>query len=163
MTDALDSLRISRAVAPDAGEILTVQRAAYVSEAQVYGDPFLPPLTQTLAELAADIARSVVLKAAVGTRIVGTVRARRQGDTWHIGRLAVAPDQQGRGLGTALLLAIEAAADPAVTTYALFTGGRSVANLRLYARHGYVDRPGLVADRTPGLTYLGKRVPATGA
>jgi hypothetical protein len=30
----------------DAGEILTLQRAAYVTEAQAHGDLTLPPLTQ---------------------------------------------------------------------------------------------------------------------
>ena len=43
-----------RAIAPgDAGEVLTLQRAAFVTEAQAHGDPALPPLTQTLAELRA--------------------------------------------------------------------------------------------------------------
>lgn len=32
-----------------------MQRAAYLSEAQRYGDPFLPPLTQPLAEIVTDM------------------------------------------------------------------------------------------------------------
>ena len=35
----------------DAGEVLTLQRAAFVSEALIYGDPDMPPLTQSLEEL----------------------------------------------------------------------------------------------------------------
>ena len=38
----------------DAGEVLTLQRAAYVSEAQLYNDAFLPALTQTFDVLVVD-------------------------------------------------------------------------------------------------------------
>ena len=34
----------------DAGEVLTLQRAAYVTEARAHGDLDLPPLLETLAE-----------------------------------------------------------------------------------------------------------------
>jgi len=44
----------------DAGEVLTLQRAAYVTEAQAHGDLAMPPLTQTLAELRAELADSQV-------------------------------------------------------------------------------------------------------
>jgi hypothetical protein len=37
----------------DAGEVLTLQRAAYVTEAQAHRDLLLPPLMQTFAELRA--------------------------------------------------------------------------------------------------------------
>ena len=36
-----------------AGEVLTVQRAAYVTEAQRYGSPELPPLRESLDTLRA--------------------------------------------------------------------------------------------------------------
>jgi len=39
----------------DAGEILTLQRAAFVTEAQLYGDLHLPPLTQTIEDLRAEL------------------------------------------------------------------------------------------------------------
>jgi hypothetical protein len=41
--------------ADDAGELLTLQRAAYVTEAQAHNDLALPPLTQSLAELRAEL------------------------------------------------------------------------------------------------------------
>lgn len=41
---------LSLAVA-DAGEVLTLQRAAYVTEAQAHGDLALPPLTQAFDEV----------------------------------------------------------------------------------------------------------------
>lgn len=138
---------ISAAGPQDAGEILTVQRAAYVTEAQLHDDPWLPPLTQTLDELVAELARSTVaLKAVSGHRLAGAVRARVEGSVMHVGRLVVVPDLQGRGIGTRLLTAVHACAGPGVMTFALFTGHRSEANLRLYHRFGYRethrDRPG---------------------
>jgi ribosomal protein S18 acetylase RimI-like enzyme len=122
----------------DAGEILTVQRAAYLSEAQHYGEPFLPPLTETLAEVAAVLdGPDIVLVARSGHRLVGSVRAHLVGDTAHIGRLSVAPDQQGRGVGARLLTAIEEACAGRAARFTLFTGADSARNLTLYERHGY--------------------------
>ena len=59
-----------------AGELLTLRRAAFVTEAQLYDDPNIPPLTQTLAELRADLADPdvVTLGAWSGTRLVGSIR-----------------------------------------------------------------------------------------
>ncbi|MDG4759316.1 GNAT family N-acetyltransferase [Micromonospora sp. WMMD710] len=122
----------------DAGEILTVQRAAYLTEAQNYTDPFLPPLTETLAEVVAALAGpTIVLAARLGHRLVGSVRAELDGDTARVGRLSVAPDQQGRGVGGRLLAAIEAACVGRAARFTLFTGADSAPNLRLYERHGY--------------------------
>lgn len=151
------------AAVEDAGELLTLQRAAYVTEAQLYGDPFLPPLTQTLAELAAELASVTCLKAVSGGRVIGTVRARPDGTTWRIGRLAVAPDRQGRGVATALLAAVEDAAGAAVRTYALFTGAASLANLRLYARLGYAEVRREQTPTGPGLVHLEKPRPCGSA
>ena len=126
------------AVVPaDAGEILTLQRAAYVTEAQLYGDVSLPALTQTLEELRAELTAGIALKAVLGQRIVGAVRARVEGAALHVGRLVVAPDLQGRGIGGLLLTSVEGRAPAAVDRYALFTGHLSTANIRLYERRGY--------------------------
>jgi chorismate mutase/predicted N-acetyltransferase YhbS len=122
----------------DAGELLTLQRAAYATEARIYGDPDLPALVQTLDELVAELRQGIAFKATDGHRIVGAVRGRVEGDLLHIGRLTVAPDRQGRGLGTALLTAIEGAV-PAARRATLFTGHLSTANLRLYERLGYIE------------------------
>jgi GNAT superfamily N-acetyltransferase len=137
-----------RALPPGAvGELLTLQRAAYVTEAQLYDDVRLPALVQTPDELADELAQSSCLAALAGSRLVGAVRTRERGGVLHVGRLVVAPDLQGRGIGTRLLLAAERSTT--LPRAALFTGARSTANLRLYRRHGYVEtareplRPGL--------------------
>ncbi len=130
----------------DAGEVLTIQRAAFASEALIYGDPDMPPLTQTLEELAAELVENLGCVAVTDGRLVGAVRARRDGDLLLIGRLAIAPDQQGEGLGTLLLSAVEQRGREAgASTAELFTGGLSEANQRLYEREGY-ERTETTAD-----------------
>ncbi|TDD09989.1 N-acetyltransferase [Nonomuraea deserti] len=127
---------IERAVAADAGEILTVQRAAYVSEAQLYGDPYILPLVESLEQMRKAIEGAVVLKALDAGRIVGAVRGQLSGATCVVGRLVVAPDRQGQGLGTALLRALHEEM-PGASAFDLFTGHLSEGNVRLYRRLGY--------------------------
>nr|WP_193318828.1 GNAT family N-acetyltransferase [Nonomuraea phyllanthi] len=129
-------MQIERARAADAGEILTVQRAAYVSEAQLYGDPYIPPLVESLEQVRKIIESAVMLKALDAGRVVGAVRGQVSGTTCLVGRLVVAPDHQGRGIGTALLAALHEAV-PEARAFDLFTGHLSEANLRLYRRLGY--------------------------
>ena len=145
-----------------AGEVLTVQRAAYLSEAQRYGDPFLPPLTQPLREIVEDVRTGRRLVALLGSRVIGSVRAEEREGVLHIGRLAVAPDLQGHGIGGRLLVAAEAAAPPHVTAYELFTGADSGDNLRLYERLGYRRVRYEPLPQGPGLVYLHKRRGPTG-
>lgn len=145
---------IERAEPADAGELLTVQRAAYLAEAALYDDFQLPPLTETLDEIRAAVTGLTVLKAVAGTRIIGAVRGRLTGDTCEIGRLAVVPDLQGTGIGTTLVRAVEDRFT-GVRRYELFTGRRSAANIRLYQRLGYRE----IADRAhPVLIFLEKVV-----
>ncbi|MFM1728200.1 GNAT family N-acetyltransferase [Prescottella soli] len=148
----------------DAGELLTLQRAAYVTEARAHADAQLPPLTQSLADLAAELRDPDVLALGLRgerSRLVAAVRLRI--DPAHpreaeLGRLVVVPDLQGRGLGSRLLTLAEQRVPESVTTLRLFTGEHSAANLRLYARFGYVESH---RTATPGgydLVHLAKAV-----
>jgi GNAT superfamily N-acetyltransferase len=132
-------VRIERAAEADAGEILTLQRAAYITEAQLHGDPFLPPLVESLDQVRTTIAASIVLKATAGTRLAGSVRGRIQDRTCLVGRLVVAPDLQGRGIGRALMSALEEETAGLADACVLFTGHLSEANLRFYRRLGYAE------------------------
>ncbi len=152
-------IRIARAEPADAGEILTVQRAAYVTEAQLYGDPFIAPLIESLDQLRGVITSALVLKASDGTRIVGAVRAQTQDRTCLVGRLVVAPDLQGRGVGTALMTALEAEAPPQAEEFSLFTGHLSEGNLRLYRRLGYRETRRERVHEHLNLVYLRKKRP----
>lgn len=143
------------ATAADAGEIYTLQRACWLQELEVNPGVVIPALTESLPDVVASLAdhRTWVLRRS--GRLVGSVRARltsRGG--WDIGRLMVAPDLQGQGLGRLLLEHAEEAAPPEASTYLLFTGALSAANLRMYKRAGYRLRPDLVAP--PGAVVLTK-------
>jgi predicted N-acetyltransferase YhbS len=143
-------------VAGDVDAVLSVQRAAFTVEAQLYDDPSLPPLQESREQLIADLDRSRGLVALDGDRVVGSVRVRVEGTSLHIARLSVAPDQQGRGLGTLLLARAESVADAEEAL--LFTGHLSASNLRLYARAGYVERRRVRVDERVTLVYLRKQL-----
>ncbi len=141
-TSSYSAVRLNKS---SAGEILTLQRAAFVSEAAKHEDFGMPPLTQTLDELRAELTDVNVVALGVrdGARLVGAVRLRLIGDVVELGRLTVAPDMQGQGIGTFLLHESEFVFADAVGIR-LFTGDRSTAAIRLYGRCGYVE-----TGRTP--------------
>ena len=132
----MEKLRISRARLEDAGEILDLQKVAYQSEAALYDDWSIPPLTQTLEEIREEFESKVFLKAMHEGRIIGSVRASTEGETCLIGRLIVHPDFQRRGIGAKLMERIESHFSEA-GRFELFTGDRSENNIRLYRRLGY--------------------------
>lgn len=151
----MTTFAITTAEIGDAPAILALQYEAYQSEARLYDDWRIPPLTQTLDELVGEFHSGIVLKATAGAALLGSVRARQVGGTAHIGRLCVAPDMQRRGIGGALLGQIEAAF-PAAERYELFTGSRSEGNIRLYQRNGYaVIREQRLSENVT-LVFLGK-------
>jgi len=127
---------ITTATITDAAPILALQKRAYAAEARLYEDQAIPPLTQTLASLQQEIETITVLKATENDVIVGSVRAHLDGQVCKIGRLIVEPARQGRGIGSALLRAIEGSF-PNAARFELFAGSKSEANIRLYRRHGY--------------------------
>lgn len=140
----------------DAGEVMTLQRAAYATEAQIYRDPFLPALTQSLSDVEQEL-EGPALGARLGARLVGAVRWSVEAGVAHIGRLTVAPDMQGRGLGTLLLRAAEEASSAQV--FELFTGHLSEANIRLYQREGYIPTRQETLHDGVDLIFLRKEVP----
>jgi tRNA (guanine37-N1)-methyltransferase len=122
----------------DAGELWTLQLAAYLSEGQINSSLSIPPLTQALDELRDSLSTGTVLVARRGPRLVGSVRGEPQDDhVWYIGRLMVAPDLWGQGIGAELMAAIEGCAPPGTTRFRLLTGAASEGNLAYYQRRGY--------------------------
>ncbi|MFT4263200.1 MAG: GNAT family N-acetyltransferase [Nocardioides sp.] len=134
-------------------------RACWVSEAVSSGTLAVPALHETLAEVAETIATWDTYVVRSGGRLVGSVRGRVEPDGaggrhWNIGRLCVAPDLQGRGLGRVLLEHIERVAPAEATSYWLFTGANSARNQRIYRKAGFRLRPDLASP--PGTVVLTK-------
>jgi ribosomal protein S18 acetylase RimI-like enzyme len=147
-----DQVRIDVIGAENAGELLTVRRAAFVTEAQIFNDPNIPALTQTLDELIVDLESDdvVTLGAWRGPRLVGSIRVGIEDDKATIGRLAVAPDLQGVGIGTQLLFAVLAYLPENTREVWVFTGQNSKHNIALYNKVGYEHQFDQVAG---DLTY----------
>jgi ribosomal protein S18 acetylase RimI-like enzyme len=148
-------ITISDATPNDAGAILALQKLAYESEARLYSDWLLPPLTQTLESLLEEFSNSIILKAVVAEQLVGSVRAKEWLGTCAIGRLIVQPALQGQGIGSTLMASVESRF-PNVARFELFTGSKSEANIRLYRRLGYNVTRTQVLSGTASLTYMEK-------
>lgn len=150
-----DGTPLVRAVPGDAAELLTLQRACWVQEALANDTLDIPALHESLDDVRAwleDWETWVVRRAG---RLVGAVRGRLEGDAWDIGRVMVAPDLQGSGLGRTLLEHIQAVAPGRATSYVLFTGAASARNHRMYKKAGFRLRPDLPAP--PGAVVLTKK------
>jgi len=140
----LEGLVITVAQPSDAGELLTLQRAAFLAEARMNGTLELPPLTETLAELTASIESNTILTARLRGRLVAAVRGVAEpGHRWYIDRLAVAPDLERQGIGSLMMDQIEDLAPPDTVAFRLLLGAGSMINQGFFRRRGYVD-----AERT---------------
>jgi len=148
------------AVRGDLGELLTLQRACWVQEALANDMLDIPALHESLEDLEASLDEWSWYVVRSAGRLVGAVRGQldtRDGHShWDIGRVMVAPDLQGRGLGRALLEHIQAVAPAEATSYVLFTGAHSADNQRMYKKAGFSLRKDLPAP--PGAVILTKRI-----
>lgn len=144
--------------AADAAELLVLQRCCWVSEAIANDTLDIPPLHETLDDVRAWIGSWTVLTMRDGPRLVAAVRGRLVGETWEVGRLMVAPDLAGHGIGRRLLTQIERLAPDGATTFELFTGARSTRNIDLYERAGYrvVDSSAVPPGHITGAVVLRK-------
>ena len=143
---ALGTTRLDRSAA---GEVMTLQRAAWVAEARDNNRFDIPALTETLDDVAASLSRPEVVvwgyRGASG-RLLGTARTSPTGEPGaaELGRLGVTPDVLGTGVGSALLALAEARQPAAITRMHLITGELSEGNHRFYAAHGWSTDPGAI-------------------
>jgi tRNA (guanine37-N1)-methyltransferase len=150
----VEDAEVRTATPADAPELLVLQLACWVTESQANRTLDIPPLGEDLDDVLAWLTEWTTLVVRSGSRLVGAVRGRLDGDVWHVGRLMVAPDLRGRGLGRWLLERIEAAAPPDARRLSLFTGAASSDNLRMYKKAGYRFEPEQPEDT--GVVRLGK-------
>lgn len=157
LAHSIDQTLMVRATAEDVAEILALQKVAYQSEAEIYGDESVPALQQSLSELREDFQRMVFLKAVVNGKIIGAVRGYMEGETAHILRLIVHPYFQGRGIGRRLVQEIEAVWPPSVRRFEAFTGHKSKRNLALYGLLGYRPFKEVPHNQAVTWVYMEKR------
>jgi GNAT superfamily N-acetyltransferase len=152
------SVNIKKASIDDLEEILQLQKQAYISEAELYDDYDIKPLLQTLDDIKQDFLKQIFLKAVIENKttiVVGSVRAYQQKDTVFIGRLAVKPDYQNKGIGAKLMISIEVIFESA-KRFELFTGHKSIKNIYLYQKLGYREFKRMPVNDSLTMVYLEK-------
>ncbi|MFD4323794.1 tRNA (guanosine(37)-N1)-methyltransferase TrmD [Nocardioides sp. NPDC058538] len=153
-SQAATEWEIVPAVRADVPELHTLQLACWVQEMHDNPGVEIPPLHESLEDTVRALETYDVYVVRTAGRLVGSVRARLEGDVWEIGRLMTAPDLQGRGLGRQLLDHIQAMAPATAMTYSLFTGAKSERNQRIYKKAGFRLRRDLEAP--PGAVIMTK-------
>lgn len=140
----------------DAGELLTLQLAAWVIEGRQAGTISIPPLLEGLDDVRAQLKDPALTVYGLreGGRLLATVRTSIVADgVAFLARLGVVPDLARQGLGSAMLRLAESRLPEQVDRIELVTGIRSLGNHAFYARHGYeiVGR-----DEAVGIVRLAK-------
>lgn len=133
----VDGAVLHRAGAGDAAELLVLQRCCWVSEAISNESLDIPALHESIDDVSRSVDEWTTWCVRLDGRLIASVRAHRAGDDWDIGRLMVAPDHAGRGLGSWLLAYAESEAPDDVNRVVLFTGAKSLRNIALYERAGF--------------------------
>lgn len=131
----IEEIRIEPANVSEASQILEIQKIAFRYEAEIYGRDDLPPVRQTLESMVGDFGKYDFLKATYQKEIIGSVRALVKSNTCYIGRLVVLPKYHKRGIGSKLMDSLEQ--KYAGCRFELFTGKKSLDNIRFYSKRGY--------------------------
>lgn len=121
----MEKIKISKAGFADLEDIVELQKTAFISEAELYNDYTIEPLTQTIDSIKADFGNYLFLKAETENQIVGSVKARVTGEYCWIGRLIVSPGFQNKGIGKKLMAEIEKEF-PDISKFLLCTGNKSI-------------------------------------
>ena len=126
-----------RATAGDAPAVTTVVLAAFEMYVERLGGVLPWPMSLDYAEIIAD---GQTWLAEDADEVVGVLVLEDRADHLLLEVLAVAPGQQGSGVGHRLMaLADEQAVDRGFDEVRLFTNARMTENLAYYPRQGYVE------------------------
>ncbi len=152
----ISSMHIRPAEPPDLGQLFSMQRAAFVDEAFLYGTPEVPALLDTRDDLQARLAASSTWVSVDNDRLIGAISVR----TWRepgpdIERLMVVPDRRGEGVATDLVRCVETyLVQTGCTAVQLVVGGIAVDNQRLYQRLGFVATSSTMLDGYPSVEVI---------
>jgi GNAT superfamily N-acetyltransferase len=132
----VESVKIVKASEEDLMEILRLQKIAFKSEAECYGNSKIAPMLETPESIREDYKSYLYLKAKIDGNIVGSIRGRQVDSYCWIGRLFVIPEYRKRGIAKKLIAEMEKQF-PEADYYTLYTGFRSKRNIALYESLGY--------------------------
>lgn len=136
----LAGVSLRRASSADAGPILVLQRCCWSQVAIQNKSLEVPALHETLQEVQAWISDWEVLLAEHRNRVIAAARGRQRGLQWEVGRIMVAPDYEGRGLGRWILAQCEQVAPPECKRCFLFTAQGNTRGIEIYKRSGYQEQ-----------------------
>ena len=147
MSTATHSFRLAGPT--DAPAIAALVDAAYAKWVPILGRKPMPMLV--------DYGRAVIEHRIDVIGVAGSLAALIETitapDHLFIENIAVAPAQQGQGLGVSLLEHAETLArDSGLDTLRLLTNGRMQTNISLYQRHGYLITH--IEERAPGWSVV---------
>jgi ribosomal protein S18 acetylase RimI-like enzyme len=125
---------IERAIESDAQELLSLQKLAFISVAELEGYE-IQPLTQTVEDVKEAFDSNFILKYVHKKEIIGSVRAFEKDGTCYISRLMVHPNSQNRGIGKELMKEIETIFGN--VRFELFTASINSKNISFYEKLGY--------------------------
>lgn len=150
------NINIITAQKEDLQEILDLQKACYLSEAELHNDFNIPPLTQTIESINGEFDNGwLFLKVVHNNTIIAAGRGIIDGDTAHIAKLTVKQEFQNQKIGQSLLKKIESKLSNS-KRYELFTGHKSLRNIYLYEKLGYSEYKRQFINDNLTLVYLEK-------
>jgi len=127
---------IGPAVPDDAPAMLDLQLTAFAEEGRRSGTRDIPPLTEGLDAVVEHIRKQTALVARDNGKIIGSIRGIVDDRVCTVRALAVDPAHHGRGVGSALLEALERTL-PDVARFDLTTNTVMERNVPFYERHDY--------------------------
>lgn len=148
------------ATADDAGRLLVLQRCCWSQVAIQNNSLSVPALHESLDEVRAWIQDWQVLVAEQNHRLVAAARGRSRGVKWEVGRIMVAPDCEGQGLGRWILAQCEAITPRECTDCFLYTAPGNARGIGIYKRSGYqVQEPDISGTgHVQDALFLSKRL-----
>jgi ribosomal protein S18 acetylase RimI-like enzyme len=114
--------------------ILAVQLAGYQVESALIDYPALPPLLENIVDI--QTSGEQFLGCWSNDQLVGVLSFERIADVVDICRLVVAPEAARRGVGSQLLMAVEAR-EVDCRRIVVSTAERNIPAIKLYERNGY--------------------------
>ncbi len=121
----------------DLAEVLNIQKSAFARYTEFLLAEQIPPLSETFDGVLEDFRKKTILVAETEDRLAGSIRYGIKGGVCIIERLSVVPALQGKGIGKALIEAVEKRAATEAHKIYLETGLLANNLLMFYTRLGY--------------------------